>query len=344
MVDLYDRGQTNHTISLCLLFTVDPDISSIYPFSSDITQDPQTFSYVVPLGYQGIALVCTADGWPAPEVEWQKDGQTLPSSSGVVSESSTMAATVSARLRWSREFHNSDAGSYECVVRKPNTVVPVESESVQLTVGPSRVTGPPVTCSIDQTSVFFQIRVLGTDCTSWGGSLSSQIAADFRNEILSVVRTECGCQVDQNDLDVLGSPQCSNQKEGAAVFRGRIETTSQRRTELAYCALFSWQQKSPLIRINERFRAVDSNCSLESSGSLDSEECIAPGQPPVIGMLEIAYIIGAAAIALVILVLVLLICVIVCYCYQHSGRKGEFDIDAAETGDHTYARLVVNNN
>lgn len=303
-------------------------------------QDSQTFSYIVPLSYEGITLVCAANGWPAPEVEWQKNGEPLLSSSGIVSESSTMAATVSARLRWSREFHSSDAGSYECVVRKPNTVVPVDSRSVQLKVGPSSITGAPLDCSIDQTSVFFQIRIFGTDCKNWEGALSTQIAADFRDEILSVVQTECSCQVDENDLEVLGSPQCSSDVDGAAVFRGQIQTTSKRRTELAYCALFSWQQRSPLIRINGQFRAVDSTCSLQASGSLDSQECAAPGGQSSFGMLEIAYIIGAAALALVVLVLVLLICVIVCYCYQRSGRKGAFDIDAAESTDHTYARLV----
>ena len=303
----------------------------------EVTRDSQTFSYVVPLGYQGIALVCTADGWPAPEVEWQKDGQTLLNGSGpgVVSESDTFASTVSARLIWSREFNSSDVGSYECVVRKPNMLDTLDARVVQVKIASTMtVQAPPVTCSIDQTSVFFQIRVLGTDCTSWGGSLSSQIAADFRNIILSVVRTECGCQVDGSDLDVLGSPQCSNQKEGAAVFRGRIETTSQRRTELAYCALFSWQQKSPLIRINEQFLAVDSSCSLEASGSLDSEECVRPPTAPS-SQLTTALSIAAVTVALILALVIVLITICV---WQKRSRKRRFSSQTDATD--VYSRLV----
>ena len=305
-------------------FTDEPAIISIYPYNLEIMRDSQTFSYMVPLGYEGIALVCTADGWPAPEVEWQKDGQTLLNGSGpgVVSESDTIASTVSARLIWSREFNSLDMGSYECAVRKPNMLDTLDSRVVQVKIAPTvTVQAPPVTCSIDQTSVFFQIRVLGTDCTSWGGSLSSQIAADFRNEILSVVRTECGCQVDRSDLDVLGSPQCSSKVEGAAVFRGKIETTSQTRTESAYCALFSWQQKSPLIRINEQFHAVDSSCSLEASGSLDSEECVRPPTTPSSQLTTTLSIAGVT----VSLILALVIVFITIFCVWQKCSRKSFD-------------------
>ena len=286
--------------------------------------------------------MCTVNGWPAPEVEWQKDGQRLSSSGSVVSESSTMVATVSARLRWTREFLSSDEGSYECVVRKPNTAVPVTSQVVQLKAGSTTPIGPTGPCNVQGQSVFFQIRVFGTDCVNWGGSLSTHIATEFRNELLSVVRTECSCEVDESELEVLGSPQCSTAMNGAAVFRGQIRTTSEARTEEIFCSLLSWQQKSPLIRINDQFRAVDTSCSLRASGSLNSEECVAPTDPSAdFGTMEIAYAAGAAAVFLIlILVIILLICCVCCYYCKRSGSKGEFDVSAVEQTDHTYARLV----
>lgn len=260
-----------------------------------------------------------------------------------MSESSTMVATVSARLRWTREFLSSDAGSYECIVRKQNTVVPVTSQTVQLKVGSTTPSVQPETCSVQGRSVFFQIRVFGTDCENWGGSLSSHIATEFRSELLSVVRTECSCQVDESELEVLGSPQCSTKVAGAAVFRGQIESDSQDKAEDIFCSLFSWQQKSPLVRINEQFQAVDRSCSLRASGSLNSEECVAPeSQTSTFGQTEIATIAAVAGVTLLLLlfVIILLFCCIVCHYYRRNEQKGEFNINIGEETDHTYARSV----
>lgn len=107
------------------------------------------YSFTVPVNYTGRTLVCTARGWPAPEVEWHKDGLPLPRDFGVVSEPSAMSATVSARLTWTREFMNSDAGSYECVVHKPNTEVALTSQVVQLNAGPPAPNQPSVTTPVD---------------------------------------------------------------------------------------------------------------------------------------------------------------------------------------------------
>ena len=230
--------------------------------------------YTIPLNYIGSVLVCTARGWPAPEVEWLKDGQPLQGSRGVLSESSTMVATVSARLTWISEFAILDTGRYECVVRKPNTVVVVTSQTVQLKAGAETPSGTPPSCSVNEQSVFFQIRVFGTECAS--AILSPHIAAEFHDELVNVIKTECNCQVTESELEMLGSPQCSSKVNGATVFRGKIETLSQSRTEQLFCALFSWQQKSPLILIDDHLRAVDNTCSLKASSSYDSEECVAP--------------------------------------------------------------------
>ena len=262
---------SNLTRLFFVSLSVEPFINSIYSFSSDIIT--HEFMYTIPLNYTGSALVCTANGWPAPEVEWQKDGQRLPSSYSIVSEASAMVSTVSARLTWIRKFVSSDAGSYQCIVRKPNTVVPVTLQVVQVIAGAVVPPGTLPPCSIKEQLVFFQIRVFATECTTWGTWLSSKIASEFRNQLVSIIKTECTCLVSKSVLELLGSPQCSNKVTGAAVFRGKIETSSQSETEELFCALFSWQQRSPLIQINDQLRVVDDSCSLEASSSHDSAIC-----------------------------------------------------------------------
>ena len=283
--------------------------------------------------------MCTARGWPAPVVEWHKNNVPLPSNDGVVSESTTMSATVSATLMWMRGLQESDAGSYQCVVYRPNTDIPVTSETVQLNARLQNTTAQPtpdpLQCSVQETSIHFQIRVFVTNCESWGEQQSAEIADDFRDELLSIVRTECSCIVEESSLQVSGSIQCSSKVDRAAVFRGQIQTNSQQETKQIFCSLFSWQQKSPLIRINDRLWAVDSNCSLEASGSSDGEECVAPTDPtPLLGFTEIVAIAAGGG---GFILLLMIICCIGCCCCYHRRRK----VDSKD--DHIYTRSVILN-
>lgn len=282
-------------------------------------------------------LVCTANGWPAPEVEWLQNGLPIPSQSGVVSESSNaVSVTVSARLTWNRYFQNLDAGSYECVVRKPNTSVPVTSQTVQLVAGNSTSAQPPLTCSVHEQSVYFEIRVLSTSCRLWDDEQGLVIADEFHSDLLSVVRTECDCQVEGSDLEVLGSPQCSSKVEGAAVFHSHIETSSRVQTELIFCALFSWLQKSPQIRIDQQFREVDVSCPLQASSSptLQSEECVVPSSPTV-ELTVVASVAGAAVLILAVLIMSLAIYCVASCCHNRKKRCATVHVD-----DHTYSRSV----
>ena len=338
---VYDITHLSLSLSLSLSssLTVEPTINSIYPFNSIISQDSDPHSFTVPVNYIGRTLVCTAKGWPAPEVEWRKGGLHLPRNSSVVSEPNAMSATVSARLTWTSGFKKSDAGSYECVVHKPNTEVALTSQIVQLNAGPPAPTLPPVSCSIEQQSIDFQIRIFGTSCGSWDGVKGEDIA----NELASVVRTECGCTIDESSLQVFGSAQCSDKIDGAAVFRGQIQTNSQEDTEQIFCTLFRWQQKTPLIRVNDQLRTVDETCSLRVSSSPDSEECAVPvDSPPAFGTVQIAITV-AATIAGVILVLVVVVVIVLigCCCYRHRTGSKDFSV-GVEGSDHTYSRLVIN--
>ena len=240
-----------------------------------------------------------------------------------------MSVTVSAKLTWTRYFQSLDSGSYECVVRKQNTTLPLKFQTIQLTARNStEIIKQPMTCSSNKQLVFFQIRVLGTSCQT------AQTINGFHSELLSIVTSECGCQVSENELQVLGSPQCSSKVEEAVVFRGQIKTDSLSRTEQIFCSLFSWQQRSPLIRIDNQFRAVDSSCSLEASGSLTSEECVAPS-PSGFGTTEIASIVAVAVFLIILLVIVLLIVSLACCYYKRRKRNTRVHVD-----NETYSRSV----
>ena len=280
--------------------------------------------------------MCTANGWPVPVVEWHKNNVPVPSNGGIVSESTATSSTVSATLRWTRGFLESDAGSYQCVVYKQNTDIPIASQNVQVNARLS-TTVPPTTkpCSVQQMSIHFQIRVFATNCESWREAQRAEITSEFHNELLSVVRTECNCTFEDGSLQLSEQAKCSSKVNGAAVFRGRIETNSQLDTEWIFCSLFSWQQKSPLIRISDQLRAVDINCSLEASGSSDSEECALPTDAaPILGLVEIVAIAGGGAGFILLLMIVLLICCLgYCCCYRRR-RKGKLD----PKDDHIYTR------
>ena len=313
---------------------VQPTITGISPSTTSIQQDSQQmFTYTVPLDYVGRALTCTATGWPAPVVEWHKDNVPVPSNNGIMSESITASATVSARLTWTRGFAESDASSYQCVVYKQNTDIPIVSQNVQLTARLS-TTVPPTSqsCGVQQAAIQFQIRAFATNCEGWGEAQKEEIASEFRTELLSIVRTECNCAFEDSSLQKSAPAQCSSKVEGAAVFYGRIETGTQGETELIYCSLLSWQQKSPLIRIDGQLRAVDRNCSLEASSSSNSEECVAPTESaPILRLIEIAAIAGGGAILVLLSAICLVICCLVC-CYRR--RRGKFNTK----DDHIYTR------
>ena len=270
-------------------------------------------------------------------VEWHKNNVPVPSNNGIVSESIITSATVSARLTWMREFAETDADSYQCVVYKQNTEIPVVSQTVQLNARlPITISPTSQSCSVQQTSIHFQIRAFATNCESWGEAERAEIASEFRNELLSVIRAECSCTFEESSLQELESAQCSSKVNRAVVFRGQIETLSQRETELIFCSLHSWQQKSSLIRIDGQLRAIDTNCSLEASGSLNSEECAPPtDSTPILGLIEIVAIAGGAAVFILLLVIILLICCLA-YCRYRRGRKGKFDTK----DDHTYTRYI----
>ena len=272
--------------------------------------------------------MCTTTGWPVPVVEWHKNNVPVPSNNGIVSESTTISSTVSATLKWTRGFAEFDTGSYQCVVYKPNNDIPVASQTMQLNAQlPTTIPPTSQPCSVQQTSINFQIRAFATNCEAWGEAQRAEIGSEFRDKLLNIVRSECNCTFEDSSLQTSGPAQCSTKVNGAAVFRGWIQTNSQRETEQIFCSLLSWQQKSPLVRINDQLRAVDNSCSLEASSLIIStDECIGPRLQDS-QTIEIAVIAGVVVFTLVVSSLVLLLVLITCiYCRRSKkSTKGEND-------------------
>ena len=330
--------------------TGEPTFSlSIYPFSTEIRQET-IHVYTVPPNYVGSTLLCNVNGWPAPQVEWHKDGLPLSDDNGTVSEFiATSTSRVSARLTWTREFSSFDTGSYECVVHKLNTTLPVASQSVELRAGTVTSITVLSTCSVGELSMYFQIRVFGTDCQNWKESQKQLISAEIREQLLSVTRTECHCEVGDSELQMRGVPQCSAEVDEATVFRGLIETGSLKQTKQIFCALSSWLQRFPLLQVDGKFQAVDTSCSMEAVPTAN-RECAPPGgviTPKHDIDLKMTLMIAGTLTLVIVLVLLLVIvlCCIGCYCQRGKGKElrpnGNIPtIVNIEDEDHTYARLV----
>ena len=180
---------------------------------------------------------------------------------------------VSSRLRGNRAFSDLDVGYYTCIVQANDTDA-FHSTDVYLNLSTS--TPEPVNnteCKVGSTQTFFHIRVLNTDCVTWVGDMKEHISDSFSEEVMNVVVVECSeCSIMTDNIVISNSPTCSNQVEGAALFRGSITTSEVSLTENIFCALKRWQETEPLIAINNQLYQVDKRCNLESD-SLTSSEC-----------------------------------------------------------------------
>ena len=288
--------------------------------------------YTFPPAYKGKALACRVFGsWPLPKVEWYKGGLPLSDESGIISTldqeevDDFFGVYITVELTWRREFSRVDAGNYQCVVCEENSSVILASQDVR--IKPVSTTQPDeevlTPCHVEERSVYFQIRILGTDCLNWNMSQKQQIAAEFHNKVLSAVRAECQCNVNDDKLRVIGVPECSVQVERAAVFHGVIETETNAKTEQIFCALYSWQVRSPLLLINGVFQAVDTSCAMEATLSASEEECFQttaiPGNNNIKDILTI--IGGMFGFVMVIILLITIVCCVGCYCCHREKSK-----------------------
>ena len=259
------------------------------------------------------------------------------------STSNQNSAFVSARLRWTVGFQESDIGNYTCLVRANDTNA-VQSKSVSLELTLLTTPGPnPVQCSVSSPLTYFQTRIFDTECLSWDDVLKEHIRASFLIEIINIIETECPeCDFTEYIVEIPELPTCSDLIDRATFFRGSISTPQIDITECLFCALNSWQESGPIVQINSRFHRIDLNCSLMAR-SLTSDECL-PGGPSPILTTKLIYIIAGAMGGVVLLFLfffVCLCCCCCCCCCCSSGGRGNKDIEqCSATNQSNYDRWV----
>ena len=315
-------------ITLLLNYAESPRIETIsptYPVTSSSSVD-----FLVPVGYTGTILTCIASGWPTPTIRWLRDGQLL--NGNIYSDSTSLAssAIVSSRLRGNRAFSDSDIGNYTCIVQANDTDA-FHSTDVYLNLSTST---PDMRCSVESTQIFFHIRVLNTDCVTWVGDLKEHISDSFSEEMVNVVVEECSeCSIMTDNIVISNSPTCSNQVEGAALFRGSITTSEVSLTENIFCALKRWQETEPLIAINNQLYQVDKRCNLESD-SLTSSECSGystrTDKSNTIIYIAIG---GGVGVAILVILLVVISC-----CFYKKGKSRSQKIFHRRNNNSDYER------
>ena len=234
-------------------------------------------------------------------------------------------AFVSAKLGITL-FRESDVGNYSCIVRSQDGSQ-MHIEMVRLTLNLSPLpTDPSVPqCMTDSAEVTFQLRVLDVNCSKIIRNVGREvIASDTRNELLTVVNAECASCLDMaNNISISVTPSCSQDVEGAIVFRGSVTTGSAESTESVFCALDTWIRTSPLMRVNNVLHQVDSSCILSSGSS--STECTLPstttGETGGFDISMTVWITTRAGVGGVLLFITLFLIVIFSYCYFSKTRK-----------------------
>ena len=253
-------------------------------------------------------------------------------------------AFVSAKLEIT-QFGESDVGNYSCIVRSQDgSEMHIETVSLALNLSPLPTDPPSVPqCMTDSAEVMFQLRVFDVNCSNFIRSVGSDvIASDTRNELLTVVNAECASCLDMaNTVSISVTPSCSQDVEGAIVFRGSVTTGSVESTESVFCALDTWIHTSPLMRVNNALHQVDSSCILSSGSS--STECTLPSTTTgesgdvVISMTVLIAACAGGGVLLAVIFAVIIICCCCCYC-RMKKRSGGMDI---KTRTHSpYERLV----
>ena len=256
-------------------------ITSIFPVSPVTSSfSSSSVSFHVPAGHKGPVLTCTATGWPAPTLEWRREGKVISISSLTVSSGDN---SVYSTLQYNAAFQESDAGIYTCAVLENDTQLTISSQSVRLksSLEATAITTTAVHCKVDGSVVYFQIRVLETDCQRWMQETgkSQLLATEFMNALISVLEASCeGCgSVEVGEVLLTDGPTCSKQLPRATVFNGAVNTGGVGRTEKIFCGLSRWQQSGPFLVLDNRLHLLDQTCVLETErdGYTVAGECSA---------------------------------------------------------------------
>ena len=262
----------NDRVCLLLVFIAgSPIITSIYPNYPQVSGSLQL--YRAPLRFRDKILTCNVLGWPLPTVAWTKESSTT---AGNISQSTQLLIFTSAVLQFREGFMSGDFGSYRCTVQAEK--ISTQSGLISLFERRSSVVNmlSPF-CRVPSGAVAFQFRVLTSDCSTWIEAATEQIAYDledvFASGIVSLCQ-ECGFYVSIEFI------QCSQVKQGASVFRGKIRNRDRMQTIATYCAMKTWFEFQPWIKINTDFKPIDPECILEVEPEGNTLECLkAPPSP-----------------------------------------------------------------
>lgn len=251
-----------------------PVITSIYPNSPLISYENN--EYGVPVGLSGEVVACAAFGWPAPYVEWLREGQALEGrmQSEFINENNS--AYVSARLILEDGFHQLDAGSFMCIVRDfNNSQIILHSHSISIntsSVPVWPVISQTLSCSVNSFTACFKLQVLDTDCLKWDDSFKQVLISNLSTGILqSVISSECHhCVVTSNSIEV-HQLTCSEQKKRAVLIAGVVTSQQVVETSNMLCALERWKQHRPSIFLNGISYLLDQNCDLKAGMNITSK-------------------------------------------------------------------------
>lgn len=253
------------SVTLEYYYPGNPVITSIFPNFQHALFGPN-LTLNVPAGFSNRIITCNVFGWPPPIIEWF-----VPSASdGSISRTTENSVYFSAALEFSEGFQQSDSGLYFCLVHLQSVMLQSKAITLQYTRDLNATKQlQPGSCEVDSTTASFQFRVLTIDCFRWSEVTKGFILTEMEHVLIGGILFQCqNCSINLT----VERPSCSMFKRGASIFRGVISDGNLTVVQATFCALRSWWELQPQVRINEDFWPVDPSCMM-SVNSSNSEEC-----------------------------------------------------------------------
>ena len=285
-----------------LLFTETPRITSLTPShlgiaNSAIQDAPVT--YKIPLGFSNEVATCIAFGRPVPSIVWcrmcgSKNGFYLNSAREV-------GSYAIALLQFEKGFRVSDAGTYDCLNAETglfrSIMLSVATAEESFTHGSNSMC---VSTANKNAETFFEVRVLGTNCSTWSNIIRKEVSNDIQVMVTGAILSTCNtCPTSEGAL-VVSPPICSKFVDGATVFRGKIVTSQQNLTKMTYCILKFWLQLGPSVDIAGEWSRIDRGCIYELSSLHESKECM--GFTPPLRVSLAGSVVSTAGIGVIFLI------------------------------------------
>ena len=204
-------------------------------------------------------------------------------------------------LKWTKPFISSDIGTYKCLVSLDDTTIQKTVNIVEGSIVSS-------VCSVNTTTIFFQVRVLEARNEQWDAVLNEHVGNQFQQELFRIVETECNCTLRPDSIQISNPPQCNENATNGVVFRGTIRAQTVATTEEIFCTILDWQQRGSSINLNENLYHVDSQFVLQVD-SFTSQECtVPPNSEHIRTIILIVASVGGVLLAVVVVLGIVLCC------------------------------------